>query len=265
MLSAEFLLLTQNKLIIAVLILVRISGLFAVAQFFNNINIPVLAKVGIILILTMTLAPLHFDSTAINFNLLNMLFLVLKEFFVGAILGFASNIFYWAVRFGGGLIDAEMGYQTSLMFDPTSGAPTLIGEFYSLAATIIFLYLNGHHFIIETLFLSMRVVPLTTFAITNATLQLLFTTMSSFMMLGMKIAAPLLITLFNTNLALTLLARVAPQMNIFMLSFQVKIAVGILVLLASVPLLGVITKQALAVMETGITQFLFSLNPNFVM
>jgi flagellar biosynthetic protein FliR len=168
---------------------------------------------------------------------------------------------YWAARFGGGLIDMDMGFQAVAMFDQNAGAPTLVGEFYALTTLMIFLFLNGHHFLIEALFLSMKVVPLTTFAITDSTLTLLFTTITSFMMLGLKIAAPVSITIFNTNLVLVLLSKVSPQMNIFMLSFQVKVAVGLLLLFASIPVVGIVSKQALELMQTEITTFLMTLNP----
>jgi len=137
----------------------------------------------------------------------------------------------------------------------------MVGEFYAMTTLMIFLYLNGHHFLIEALFLSMKAVPLTTFAITESTLTLLFKTVTGFMILGLKIAAPVMITLFNVNLALTLLSKVAPQMNIFMLSFQVKIAVGILVLFAGIPVIAMVSKQALMFMQTEITTFLMTLNP----
>jgi flagellar biosynthetic protein FliR len=131
-------------------------------------------------------------------------------------------------------------------------------------ALMIFLYLNGHHFLIEALFLSMKTVPLTTFEITKSTLDTLFKTITSFFMLGLKIAAPMTITIFNTNLALVLLSKVSPQMNIFMLSFQVKVAVGLLVLFASIPVVGIVSKQALEIMQTEITTFLMTLNPALV-
>jgi len=262
MFDLNFLALTQDKIIIGMLILTRISGLFVTGLFFGHMSIPVTVKAGIILILTMIMTPMFFeDAPHIKFEVFNMFFLVFKEFLVGALLGFASNIVYWATRFGGGITDMDMGYQASLMFDSTAGSPTLVGEFYAMGTLMIFLYLNGHHFLIEALFLSMKAVPITTFAITEATLTLLFQTITAFMILGLKIAAPVMITLFNVNLSLTLLSKVAPQMNIFMLSFQVKIAVGILVLFASVPIIALVSKQALQFMQTEITTFLMTLNP----
>lgn len=262
MFDANFLTLTQDKLIIGLLILTRISGLFLTGMFFGHISIPTTIKAAIILILTVIITPMFFETAPhIKFEIVNMFFLLFKEFLVGALLGFASNIVYWAARFGGGIIDMDMGYQASLMFDSTSGAPTLVGEFYALGTLMIFLFLNGHHFLIESLFLSMKAVPLTTFTFTESSLTLLFKIITSFMILGLKIAAPIMITLFNVNLSLTLLSKVAPQMNIFMLSFQVKIAVGIIVLFLSVPIIGLVSKQALQLMQTETTTFLMTFNP----
>ena len=77
----------------------------------------------------------------------------------------------------------------------------------------------------------------------------------------MKIAAPVMISLFCVNLALALLARMAPQTNIFTLSFQFKIGVGLLVLFVSVPLLVLVLKLALTQMQTETMNILLSLNP----
>ncbi len=265
MFDASFLQLTQEKLVIGFLVLSRISGIFTAGHFYGNSAIPIPVKLMLILIITMILSPTCFaDAPPVELEVINMFFLVFKEFLIGAILGFTTNIVYWAARFGGGITDMDMGFQASLMFDQDAGAPTLVGEFYGLSAMMIFLFLNGHHFIIETLVLSIKAVPLTTFMMAESTLKMLFLVISSFMMLGLKMAAPVLITLFNVNLALTLLARVAPQMNIFMLSFQVKIAVGLLILFVSVPLIGIVSKQALGVMETEVTQLLLTFNPALV-
>ena len=265
MFDANFLTLTQDKIIIGMLILTRISGLFISGLFFGHTAIPIPLKAMLILILTLIMSSMFFEEAPpIKFEVINMTFLMFKEMLVGAILGFASNIIYWAARFGGGLIDMDMGFQAGMMFDQNAGAPTLVGEFYALITLMIFLYLNGHHFLIEALFISMKVVPLTTFMITESTLTILFKTIISFMMLGLKIAAPVTISIFNTNLALVLLSKVSPQMNIFMLSFQVKVAVGLLVLSVSVPVVGIVSKQALELIQTEITTFLMTLNPALV-
>jgi flagellar biosynthetic protein FliR len=95
MFDANFLLLTQDKLVVGMLILTRISGLFISGLFFGHTSIPLTLKAGIILMLTLIMTPIFYaEAPAIQFEVLNMSFLVLKEFLVGAILGFASNIVY---------------------------------------------------------------------------------------------------------------------------------------------------------------------------
>jgi flagellar biosynthetic protein FliR len=265
MFDANFITGTLDKIIIGMLILTRISGLFVTGIFFGHISVPLPVKAGIIIVLTLIMTPLYVETAPhIQFEPLNMFFLVFKEFLVGALLGFASTVIYLAAKMGGGIIDQDLGFQAGMMFDSTAGAPTLVGEFYGLATLMIFLYLNGHHFLIESLFFSMKAVPLTTFALTESTLTLLYRTITSFMVLGLKIAAPVMITIFNVNLALSLLSKVSPQMNVFMLRFQIKIAVGIFILIASVPIISYVCKQSLQLMETEITTFIMSINPALV-
>lgn len=129
---------------------------------------------------------------------------------------------------------------------------------------MIFLLVNGHHFILQALWASVRAVPITTFAITDSTVELLIKQTLSVFLIGVKMAAPILVALFLVNLALALLARVAPQTNIFIMSFQLKVVVGLLVLMASVPLFVFISKLGLEQMETEVMKMILSLNPERV-
>lgn len=265
MLDSTSLTLLTAKFLISVLILVRVSGMFASGPFWSNAAIPMQVKIILIVILTASISSAYWnDQPQIDFHLWNLVLMVFKEFLAGAAIGFSMNLVFWAVRLGGGLIDFDMGYQTSVMFDSESGAPTLVGEFYYLAALMMFIILNGHHFMIEALFMSLKVVPLTTFTVSESTVRLLITMSTSILIIGIKIAAPMIITLFCTNLALTLLARVAPQTNIFMLSFQVKITVGLMMLFVSVPLLFIVIKLAMETMQNETMKILISLNPSNV-
>lgn len=262
MLDSNTLSLLTTKFLIAALILVRVSGMFASAQFWSNEGIPTQVKMILAIILTVAIAgPFWNEQLPIDYHLWNLVFLSIKELMVGVAIGFSTNIVFWAARFGGGLIDFDMGYQTSSLFDKDSGSPTLVGEFYYLAALMVFLYMNGHHFIIEALFMSVRAVPINTMEFSGATITLFIKLATSIMILGMKIAAPVMISLFCVNLALALLARMAPQTNIFTLSFQFKIGVGLLVLFVSVPLLVLVLKLALTQMQTETMNILLSLNP----
>lgn len=265
MLDSTTLALLTSKFLISALIFVRISGMFVTAQFFGSGAIPNQVKLILAIILTTAVAaPFWNEQPPIDFHLWNLVLLSFKEFLVGAIIGFSGNIVLWAARFAGGMIDFEMGFQAGALFDRDSGAPTLVGEFYFLTGMMIFLMFNGHHFVIESFYMSIKAVPLTTFVITQATVTELIRLVSSVLLIGMKIASPILIALFCTNLALALLARIAPQTNIFMLSFQVKISIGLVMLVFTVPLLVMVLKFAMTQMQSETMKLLLTLNPERV-
>ena len=95
MFDAEFLQLTQDKIVIGMLIMTRVSGLFISGLFFGHVAVPLTVKAMMILMLSMIMTPIYFDEApVVQFDIMVMTFLVLKEFLVGAILGFASNIIY---------------------------------------------------------------------------------------------------------------------------------------------------------------------------
>lgn len=265
MLDSTTLSLLTAKFLISALIFVRVSGVLVTAQFFGSGSMPTQVKLILGVILTMSVAaPFWNEQPPIDFHLWNLVFLVFKEFLVGAIIGFSGNVVLWAARFAGGIIDFEMGFQAASLFDRESGSPTLVGEFYFLTAMMIFLMLNGHHYIIESFYMSIKAVPLTTFAISNSTVTAMIKLVSTVLLIGIKIASPVLIALFCTNLALALLARIAPQTNIFMLSFQIKISVGLVMLFVSVPLTVMVLKFAMSQMQSEIMNIILTLNPQNV-
>ena len=161
----------------------------------------------------------------------------------------------------GGLIDFDMGYNTSALFNLEEQSPTLVGEVKYMMVLMVFLILNGHHFLIEAVYASIKAVPLTTFAISDSTIQVLTRMATMVFIVAIKMAAPVMMALFLTNLALSLLARVAPQTNIFVLSFQLKVAIGLLVLLAATPLVMMVAKSSLSLMEAEMMKLIMTLNP----
>lgn len=250
----------QQKFIIGLLFFARVTTLMATGPFFSNTAVQMHVRIALsaLLALLMTTA-FGSQQPSIVFEPYALVPLIFKEVLIGALIGFCSNMLFYAVRFAGGLADFDMGFQTSLLFDIDAGAPTLVGEIQSLAAMMIFLILNGHHFLIEAVFVSVKAVPLDTFILTQVTMTTLVKLITTMFIIGVKIAAPVLISLFIANLALALLARAAPQINVFVLSFQVKIIVGLLILFLSVPLFVILIKSSLAIVERETMQVLLSI------
>lgn len=258
-LTLEFL---QEKFIIGILFFARVTALLVSAPFFNNTAIPPVVKALLAIFLSMLMTTAFTDAQPpVDLELFNMVVLIFKEALVGLMIGFSSNLVFQAVRLAGGIIDFDMGYQTSLIFNLGVDAPTLVGELKSVVTLMLFLILNGHHFLLESIYASVGIVPLTAFSMSDSTADMMVRLITSMFIVGVKIAAPILVALFVTNLALALLSRVAPQVNIFVLSFQFKILVGLLILFISVPLLVIIIKNALTMFERDIMDLILTLQP----
>jgi len=252
----------MSKFIVGLLIFVRITGMFITAPMFRSMAIIPQVKIFLaILLATVMTNQFWIDQPNIEFHLWNIVVLVLKELTLGSIIGFAANMVFNAARMAGGLIDFEMGFQAATLFDPMSSNPTLFGELKELLALMIFFLLNGHLQLIETIFVSIRAVPLTTMGLSNSFFIVTIKIITTVFILAIKIAAPVLMALFCTNLALALLARVAPQTNIFIISFQMKVAVGLLIYFALIPMLFYVLKWALSQMQEQTLEILLTLYP----
>lgn len=255
----------MGKFIVGMLIFIRITGIMVTAPLLRSSAIIPQVKIMISVILaTIVTSALWKEHPTIEFHLWNMAFLVFKEFFVGLMLGFVINSVFWAARMAGGLIDMDMGYQTGTLFDRENANPSLVGELNELIVLMVFLFIDGHHYIFEGIFFSVKAIPLTKMAITSSSITVLMKMATTVFILGIKMASPVLISLFLTNLSLALLARVAPQTNIFVLSFQLKVAVGLLILIASVPLFVLLAKYSLASVQEQLYTFLMTLYPDRV-
>ncbi|MDC1068832.1 flagellar biosynthetic protein FliR [Candidatus Kapabacteria bacterium] len=247
------------------MIFIRITGIFLTAPFLRSEAIPPHVKIMFSVILAIIVNSALWDQQpTLEFHLWNLVFIVFKEFLVGMLIGFAANTVFYAARMAGGLVDQDMGFQTATIFDRSNSTPTIVGEIKELAALLIFLFLNGHHYMIEGLFLSVKAIPLTTMEVTDSTMLLLAKMSTSVIILSIKMASPVLISLFLTNLSLALLARVAPQTNIFILSFQVKVTVGLIVLMTAMPLFIYVAKIALSGFQENLYTFIMTLYPDRV-
>ena len=257
--------LLSGKFIIALLVFVRISGMMASAPFFGNSAIPVQVKLLLSLILAIIITSTFWkNQPVIDFDIWNLVLLVFKEFLVGLAIGFAANLVFWGASFAGTLIDFDMGFQASTIFNQEDTSPSLTGEFFGLSVIMLFFIINGHHYIIQAVYASIKAVPLTKIQFTDSTIKELSRIATSVLIIGIKISSPVIIALFLTNLALTLLARIAPQTNIFALSFQIKVVVGMTTLLSSTPLMIWIIKYFLDSMENDLMKMIMTLNPGKV-
>jgi flagellar biosynthesis protein FliR len=222
-----------------ILILIRVSSMLSFVPIFSAIQIPLLVRFGLGLALAFVIAQgVHVIAPL---DLGGLTAAVFSQVFIGAAFGFVAFLIFTGIQFAGEVIDLQVGFGVVNVINPTTQQQvTIIGELELALATLIYLAVDAHHFLIEGMAGSFSLVPLPFVAIQpgfDADIVGFFTRV---MYLVFQIAGPIAIALFVTNSGLALMARVAPQMNIFAVGFPLQILVGLTMLIVTMPLLGVV-------------------------
>lgn len=227
---------TQTGLFL--LIFARLSGVFSTAPVLGSRNIPVIARVGLALALALILLPpLAVQQVAVPPALPAYVTVVIREFVAGLIIGYACSLVFFAVQAAGHLLDLQVGFGIVNVLDPQFGQQVpLIGNFYYLMALMVLLAVNGHHLLLAGLYASFQVLPLTAPQFADGQLLALMTQLVvAVFTIALKIAMPVLVALFLTDVAMGVLNRTMPQMNIFMVGLPGKIFVGLFLIFLSLP------------------------------
>lgn len=219
--------------------LLRISGFFVTAPFWGHSAVPARVKVPVALVFAMGVGPIiaGFEHV-MPLSLWGMAGWAVHEVVVGSLIGFAYATLFWAIRMAGDMVGLQMGFAIVNVIDPTTSSQvSLIGEFKYILAMLILLVLDGHHLMISALVDSYRLIPVGHGMFGDNAFDQLIRITTTMFVTAVKIGAPMMITLLLTDVALGIVARTVPQMNIFIVGFPLKIGIGFLILAASMPLL----------------------------
>lgn len=231
--------LTTTDFFAFLMALFRIAGLILTAPFIGARNIPPQVQIGFALVLTFIVFPVvPREGFVLPENLAVFLVATLSEIAVGALIGFVASLLFAAVQSAGMLIDQELGFSLANVLDPISNEQvSIIGHFKNVLALLIFLGTNGHHLLIDGIVRSFHTIPLLGLRMSeNLQNAVSIHAMTQFFDIAVKIAAPAVVAIFLTSVALALVARTVPEMNIFIMGFSVRIAAGFVVLLLFVPI-----------------------------
>lgn len=210
------------------LTLVRISLIMFLMPFFGGESIPRTVKVSICIVMTLALWPhLGFQDAALPAHPLGIAVMMLGELILGLILGMLVGFIFAAVQTGGQLIGFQMGFAMVNVVNPETGSSEAVtAHFLYMIAILTFLSLNGHLYVLRALTLSFGLVPPGGLFISETLMHNVMGFSKEIFVLAIRIAAPVMAALFLVDLALALVGRAAPQMNLLMLGFPLKISVG---------------------------------------
>ncbi len=237
-----------------VLVFLRVASLMVTAPIVGHQAVPVAVKLAVSLFVAYVMLPIvAAQSSGIDTRLAAVVVLALKEVLVGAILGFATGLLFSGVQYAGEFMAYSMGLSMASVFDPESAQNVpIIGELLYLFGLLVFLALNGHHFILESLAVTFQSVPLGGLTIAGPFTERMVSLTGMVFVVAVKMAAPVIVATFLTSVGFAIMARVMPQANILVISFPVTIGVGLLVTLSSAPLLVFVFKKLLSMFEQNI-------------
>ena len=222
---------------IFLLVFVRVIGIVAVSPVFGHRAVINQAKVG----LTLAVSIVLFSAVPITIepepNLLPYVILTVKELILGMLFGFTARLVFYGVQFAGEVIGIDIGFGVVNIIDPLSAERiSVIATFKNLIAIITFLIIDGHHIILNALAKSFEMVPLGGMHLTEMVGRGIIEITAGVFVMAIQMAAPVITVLFLTSLALGIVARTVPQMNVFIVGFPLKIGVGMAMIMISLPM-----------------------------
>lgn len=219
------------------LLFVRVSAFLMAAPLFSNRTLPVRLRILAGLALAFTLLPLVPPlASAGSVTTLGLVIMIANEALLGVILGFVASALLFAVQIGGELVGLQIGFGVGSIIDPrTENQSVVTTEFLYLLFVLVFLTLNGHHLLFRAFAATLDRAPLGEFRLTAPMVDLLARELSTIFAAAFRVGAPVMAFLFVTSVALGIISRTMPQMNVFVLGFPIKILGSLLVLLITLP------------------------------
>jgi len=225
------------RLELFLLVLLRASGLFIIAPILAHRSVPKMARIGLVILFAIIMTG-ALDGVQLkpSESLLELTGIAFREVLVGALIGFVFAILFQAVFGAGALVGYQVGFAMAMVLDPTTQTQqSVMSQLWFVVAMLVFLTINGHHLIITAFADSYTVMPPGLATIAGPAGELVIKYTAYVFVLALKLAAPVMVTLFLTDVALGVVAKMMPTMNVFIVGFPLKIGVGLAVLAISLP------------------------------
>ncbi|MFV0436163.1 MAG: flagellar biosynthetic protein FliR [Desulfopila sp.] len=213
-------------------ILARVAGFISAIPVFSSTQSPTRVRAALAIMVALVLYPVMVAHLPpVSFTPLPFTLFVINEVLLGAIMGLVARLIFTAVEFGATVIGYQMGFAAANVFDPTGERQiALISQFQNMFAILLFLAVDGHHLFFRLAVRSYELLPPGQLNLKGDAIPYLMELGSRMFALGVQFSAPVLILLLLSGLILGVLARVFPQLNVFILSFPLNIATAFIVI-----------------------------------
>ncbi|MBN1520920.1 MAG: flagellar biosynthetic protein FliR [Candidatus Aureabacteria bacterium] len=233
------------KMIGFMLILMRISGAFFLAPVFGSDNVLNQIKIWIAVFISLVILPtISMQSISRDITFTVFLIYSIKEITVGAILGFLTNMPFVATRVGAEIAGRMSGFGMGRVINPdVDENVSLLSQYVYITVVLFFLYMDGHHIVLNVLAKSFELIPLGKNVFPAKATALTFDLYSYVFNIGVAYGAPTLGILLIISLTMGILGKTVPQLNVMIFVLPIRVAAGLLGIMLTFPFLYVILKK----------------------
>ncbi len=234
-------------------VLIRVSVLVFLLPLFGARNVPTLWKAGLSFVLAILLTPLVPHPENPPQSAPGVVLGIAAELIMGMIAVFGVRVLFASVQLAGQMMSFQMGFSMARAMDPNTGVQsTALSQFLYLFTVLLFFAIDGHHLLIRAIAASFHLAPPNSLSFDPSLAEAIMRITAHMFVMGLKIAAPIMIALFLSNLCLGIVARTVPQVNILMIGFPINIGIGLvlfgLLLRNLSPFLTDMTREAAEIM-----------------
>ncbi len=216
-------------------ILMRGGGLLLAMPLFGGPGVPSHVKIGLAVFLSLLLFS-AVTPVEPPVDVLGLLLVVAQELAVGLAMGFVVSLFFYALQVAGQLMDVPIGFGMVNILDPHFGGQVpILGQFLNVWAILVFFSINGHHAVLRAFAQSYTLIPIGGAGWDGGPVETLVRIVSTTFSMGVRIAIPVMAAAFLVSVALGIVNRAVPQINVFITGFPIKIFLGILVIAVALP------------------------------
>lgn len=225
------------------MILVRISAFVYTAPFLSTRNVPFRVKTGLAVCIAVLVQSVTEYEPLIYTGVIGFALMVMKEAVAGAAMGFFANVSQYILAFVGQRMDIDIGFSMVSEFNAVSQSEvTITGTFYSYAVILVMMVSDLHLHIVRAIIESFQLIPAGGAVMDADIYKLMLVFITDYFILGFRIVLPVYAAILLVDTILGILAKVAPQMNMFAVGIQIKIAVGIVMLYLMVRLIPYVSE-----------------------
>ncbi|MBY0385555.1 flagellar biosynthetic protein FliR [bacterium] len=219
------------------LIFARMSAFLVTWPVLGGMNVPAILKILLSLLLSIVLFPiLKSDFKHVFSSYSQVLFYVGKEVFIGLALAQISYMFFYMIQMMADLVSTSLGISSAQLFNPTfQTAATPIDTLYYALAVLFFLIVNGHHMFLTGLVQSYDIAPIYRWSLDGNSFGQISLIAKDVIILGLQLAAPVLVSILLINISLAIVGRAVPQINVLVTSMPINTLAGLVILIVSMP------------------------------